>query len=654
MLPVKEMVLYKHGIGFFVRAGEVSGTQIVLNFRVDEINDVLKSLAVFDRSGGQVLGVDYQTPMDRDDRLKNSSINLAANHSLTDLIEGVRGRQVHVEVRPDEGQLFSISGRVVGYETSLVQEGRDSLTRSVMVMILDETGSMRFVNSREIRALRVADELSERDLNYFLNTVMSEDNRRSVTLRLSDGDHDLVLYYVAPSPTWRVSYRLVAESDAEESGKGAALLQGWGLFDNRLDEDLEDVRLTLVAGQPISFIYELYASRIPERPHVGDIVRAAPRPQNYKSEMSRSAPARLLRRLEPGMQADEFAQAEPMAMAAGMSMDDAASSVMTTAETKDSGETFQYVVSTPVSVQRGQSAMVPIISSRISYERELLYNRAKLPDHPVAALRFKNDSGLTLERGPVTVVEDGEYRGEAVLPFTKNETEVYVPFAVELGIEVTEFQNQQTITAGLNIEGGIIIYEDYLTERTTYKIQNNTPRDQVVTIEQNVHEDESELYDTRSPDASGADYWRWRVEVKAQSLTEFSVRTRRRISRRQAVLQLKYEELARFLKKQWIGESVFEALHDILRTVERIEEFKRGMEERDEKRQRIYDEQEQLRSNLGALTGAGRESELRDRLLTQLTSSQDRLDALGREDEQARRDLQAAEKKLAEMLRALG
>src|SRR5690606_13929963 len=78
-------------------------------------------------------------------------------------------------------------------------------------------------------------------------------------------------------------------------------------------------------------------------------------------------------------------------------------------ETKsnDTGATFQYIVTAPVSVRRCESALVPIIGKDVKYQRELLYNAAKFPKHPVASLRFDNDTGLTLERGPVTVVEDG-------------------------------------------------------------------------------------------------------------------------------------------------------------------------------------------------------------------------------------------------------
>src|SRR6185503_12427633 len=76
-LAVREMVLYKHGVGFFVREGDVSGESTALTFRQEEINDVLKSLAVFDRGGGQILGIHYQTPMDKAARLASSSIRLS-------------------------------------------------------------------------------------------------------------------------------------------------------------------------------------------------------------------------------------------------------------------------------------------------------------------------------------------------------------------------------------------------------------------------------------------------------------------------------------------------------------------------------------------------------------------------------------------------
>jgi hypothetical protein len=251
-LPVREMVLYKHGVGFFVRQGDVDGQQVQLTFRKDEINDVLKSLAVFDQAGGQVLGIHYQTPMDTTARLASSSIRLSQGGSLRDLVRDLRGRVCDMTFA---GTPEIVHGRIIGLDEARQEE--EDATVSVLTSI-----EIRVFPLKSMKSLRIVDEQSSHDLTYFLDTSMAEDDRRVVTVRLSDGKHDLAVYYVAPSPTWRVSYRLVAESD-ENASTGTALLQGWGLFDNRLEEDLDNVRVTLVAGQPISFIYELYASRIP-------------------------------------------------------------------------------------------------------------------------------------------------------------------------------------------------------------------------------------------------------------------------------------------------------------------------------------------------------------------------------------------------------
>ncbi len=52
-LPIRQLTLYKHGIGVVVRGGAVSGTSATLTFHKEQMNDVLKSLVAWDRGGGQ-------------------------------------------------------------------------------------------------------------------------------------------------------------------------------------------------------------------------------------------------------------------------------------------------------------------------------------------------------------------------------------------------------------------------------------------------------------------------------------------------------------------------------------------------------------------------------------------------------------------------
>jgi hypothetical protein len=51
-LPVKQVVLYKSGVGYFERAGRLApGESAKLDFKAEEMNDVLKSLTVADNAG---------------------------------------------------------------------------------------------------------------------------------------------------------------------------------------------------------------------------------------------------------------------------------------------------------------------------------------------------------------------------------------------------------------------------------------------------------------------------------------------------------------------------------------------------------------------------------------------------------------------------
>jgi hypothetical protein len=652
-LPVREMVLYKHGVGFFVREGTVNAEQVALAFRQDEINDVLKSLAVFDRAGGQVLGIHYQTPMDKDARLANSSIRLGETDSLHDLLRDLRGRRASLIFETTPGSLETITGRVIGLDQRnqrQIQLGMPAIQD--MVSILTDDGQVKMFLLETLRSLQILDTQSEHDLSYFLDTSVGDDNRRTVNLRLSAGEHQLVVYYVAPSPTWRVSYRLVAETDTgKESGR--ALLQGWGLFDNRLEEDLENVQVTLVAGQPISFIYDLYASRIPQRPTIQDEARVAPGPvefagarlrdeEDHFSDVSLAGAAFAAPAPAPRMLAMQSISREKMAKAAPPA-----------AKAKEAAEFFQYIVTAPVSVKRGESALVPIIGSDISYERELLYNGAKLPDHPVAALRFINSTGLTLERGPITVVENSDYKGEAVVAFTKDGNQVYLPYAVELGVHVTERPERSTRTRGLSIKESYLIYEEYQISSVTYILENTTAKPLTITIEAAVA-DHFELFDTPAPILETAAERRWHVDVPARGKAEFTRNERWLNVRHEELRKLDYQKLKQFMENRWLDQTTLDQLSEILSGLGHVQQWRSQITKLETERSLIYKEQDQIRANLNTLQPTGDEAVLRKRVLGQLEAKQNRLEALEQQINNLAQQIEQTEVKVQQIIAVLG
>jgi len=674
-LPVREMVLYKHGVGFFVRAGEVEGTSATLTFRADEVNDILKSLAVFDRSGGQVYGIHYQTPMDTAHRLANTSIHLSNTASMTQLVQQLRGRNARLLVENTDGNEVSYEGRVIGIEHRSHENGQVTY-----VAIQHTDGMIRQILLDRVVGLTINDEQSEQDLSYFLDTSMREDNRRGVTVRMSEGEHDLVVYYVAPSPTWRVSYRLVAESD-EDGNTGTALLQGWGLFDNRLEEDLDNVKVTLVAGQPISFIYDLYASQIPHRPTIQDKARVVEKPVEYESTQVQSEPLprkNLLGRIEgprgtlskrrqtsnspdfDKMPPEQMMQwMESLARQQGTDGIHTTGSMFTSADIGDSTHVdtetritatgFQYHVNTPVNVKRGESALVPIIHEKIPYQRELLYNGDKFPQHPVASLRFDNQSGLTLERGPVTVIEDNDYAGEAIIPLVGDGQSVYVPYAVELGITVREERSTPHKVNRLSISSEMLIEVQQLTPTTRYIIENTTDSDRVVTIEA-VKQNGYALYNTREPDVDLLNEYRWQVDVPAKGQAEFVKMERKVIRKRHVIKSLKLSDLLKYVDNHQLDESLLDALTDILKTMESIQDIQAQLDKLGDERNQLFATQKEARLNMRTLNTTGKEGTLRLRMVDQMEASQDKLDAIDAQLTQLKAKITASEEKIDTML----
>jgi hypothetical protein len=105
-----------------------------------------------------------------------------------------------------------------------------------------------------------------------------KDHLSTVKLTLDGKEHDLVVGYVAETPVWRPSYRLVIAKG--EGGKAASTdLQAWGIVQNLSGEDWKGVTLSLVAGAPLAFQATLEKPVIPQRPIVtdqGEVIASVP------------------------------------------------------------------------------------------------------------------------------------------------------------------------------------------------------------------------------------------------------------------------------------------------------------------------------------------------------------------------------------------
>lgn len=618
-LPIRRVTFYKHGLGFFERHGHYEGRELRLEFPRAAMDDILKSLVAISQSG-QVWGLEFETPPDRNPGVSRRPLELSAEHGLTDLLAAFRGRRVRVRAGSE-----TLEGQLAGSEL----EEQDHLKRGKLSLYLPDEKTLRVLELGQVERVDLLDERASGDLEFFLTTKATDEERSGATLRLSEGAHDLTVSYIAPAPAWRVSYRLLATEKSGGEGPGASdiLLQGWGLFDNTLGEDLENVELSLMAGMPVSFRYALHRPNTPERPLVQDEERTVEAPILFDAMPPMAAMAAPMPRVAFANDAEFENMAMPKLRAAAKLAKDLEQSSPAAAAGAERGALFAYRIAHPVSVRRGQSAMVPIVGQRLEGRRELLFNERKQAKNPVASLRFKNATGLSLERGPVTVLEDADYAGEAVLDFSPAGAEVIVSYAVELGVQVRTQTRGETRTARLSLQPGYLVVEEHHIQTTAYEIHNNTAKPCEVVVEHN-RSHSYDLFETPEPVESTQALARWRVPCPAGQKTVFTVAERALNSRSEAIGDLDLRALERYLRDKYLDQATFDRLEGLLNLYGQMQDLEDRGEKLEAERQKIYSRQTQIQGNLAPLGSGGEEGRLRTRLVGELSKLEDALGEL--------------------------
>ena len=141
MLPIKKVVLYKHGVGYFEREGEVDGDAAVeLQFKSGEMNDVLKSLTVLDLGGGIVSSISYESTEPVERQLEDIAIRVPDGNAWTGLLSQVKGARVEAILkRPDDPLDIPVTfwdERLTTMQASAVLRGRGKDARKAKMDVV--------------------------------------------------------------------------------------------------------------------------------------------------------------------------------------------------------------------------------------------------------------------------------------------------------------------------------------------------------------------------------------------------------------------------------------------------------------------------------------------------------------------------------------
>ena len=737
-LPVKRVVLYKNGVGYFEHIGKVTGKQNVsIPFTSGQLNDVLKSLTVLDLDGGRITGVEYGSSAPLDRQLGDLRLPFDEKTTLTDFLNSLRGARLEIR----NGNTVA-TGRLLSVERKTRMGGGATLEVDYVSLITD-TGELKTTEVSPGFSVKLLDKGLPGKVDRVLDVISAgreADVRRMVVSTEGTGERSIFVSYISEVPVWKSTYRIVLPKGGKQP-----LLQGWAIVDNTVGQDWDNVQLSLVAGAPQSFVQNLsqpYYTRRPVVPMPQDVMAA---PQTYQATLIPGGGRLAGRVTDPSgiavagalvkafdangavagqVQTDaggsyelsglpqgdlrlqvEFAgfsttnitglsvavgqpkrqdvrlqvgstnqSVTVTAQSGGIQTDTAMSvavagggrnlgtgralgsgaglgggvgfaksaigsgsgggmgggvfAVPSAADAQELGDLFEYKLKDPITIQKNRSALVPIAQSNIGAEKVSIWNDRMGMPRAQRALWLNNSTGLTLDGGSFSVMEEETFAGEGVFDPIRPGEKRLVSYATDLALVVSSKlgSEQQRVTRVLVVRG-IMTQRHELRERRTYTMRNEDTSPRSVIIEHPVRSGFTLSSEAR-PIETTADWMRFRVPVEPKQTATFVVDEVRPIEQTYQISNINSEQLAIFVRQKSIDPTIEEALHKVLAQKAVVAGLGDKKDAADEEMTKIFDDQQRLRENIKSLKGSPEEKALLQRYTGQMNAQENRLDEL--------------------------
>lgn len=654
-LPVKKVVLYKHGVAYFERSGELgAGETARLDFKASEMNDVLKSLTLT-TSSGKVVALRYDASEPTAEKLANYPLRLKDNRPLSSLLDQLKGERVALNFGKE-----TVSGVIVG---ARLQPAAGEQAERQWITLLLGTGDLVTRDLSAASSIRFPDPRLERQLQDYLK-VLSQGRsreRRSVYIdSTGSGRRQIRVAYMIPAPVWKSSYRLIFPEHGEPT------LEGWAIVDNTTGEDWNNVELALVSGHPISFISKLYQPRYVKRP-VAELPEQGPRaPVLYQAGMgggviggvvggapgSVSSGRQQRKRIGGNIRrlaAKEMAGAPPAPSKAAPKW--FSSTMAAPAQGRELGELFEYRFQQPVTIRRNESAMLGFLQQKIDARRLLIYSdRNSL--HPMNAAELTNSTGKTLDGGPITVFEAGAYAGEALMETLKAGDKRFISYGVDLGTRITTaFGSSRSRTREVHLRHGVLTAKSAIRETRTYTIHNVDQKPKTLIIEYPVRPGYRLL--NQKPSEKTASAYRFEIKLAAGATEKFPVTEERVLTNTYALANQTPELLASFVENKELDQQARRQLERIAAQKRKIAGADATTRNIENQVRELTSDQDRIRKNIVTLNRVSGQQEQVQKYAAELGEQETRLAGLRDRLSQARKQKNALQAALNQMIESM-
>jgi hypothetical protein len=457
ILPLRTLRIYETGVGYFERAGSLDGSHTSLPVPASHLDDALETLVVLSAGGhSKVTGIEFGSSLSRGMARALAGLPVDAEEplGLEPLLTGLKGSRIVVKTRAREstGRLVDVvhataDGSVAKAPAADTMDASPTLT----LLVLTDVGELVAVRASEVISVRPLDPSYRRRLGSALDALSTRSAQSERLLDVLAQGGPVALGYVAETPVWRATYRLVLDP-AGASGT----LEGWALLHNDTDEDWRGVKVELANGRPDAFLFPLAAPRYERRQLVTPDHQLATVPQlmgatvdaiwgDQIGDSNGNGGLSLSGVGEGGGGRGEgigLGSVGTVGHGAGTGTDRSSSLLeignlagVAQASGEEAGALFVYTLVDHVDLRARGSALVPFAQEKISAQAISWIDSVGQPAR--SAVRFVNSTQQTLPPGTIAFFGDGSFAGESALPRLKPGEERYVTYGQDLDVELT-------------------------------------------------------------------------------------------------------------------------------------------------------------------------------------------------------------------------
>jgi hypothetical protein len=616
-LPLKRVVISTSGLALYERQGTVTGNQSIdLPVRLDRVDDILKSLVVLD-SKGTLGGVSLPGREPLSQAFRDLPFTEGDLTDLTNLLNALRGS--NVKIGAIEGRLMNVTPENESTKDGgIITRRRVAVSTSsgVKTALIETADSIQFTD-KDVQA-----QIDRALAAMFTNRIKDQ---RNVTISLrGDGARSIGLAYIEEAPLWKSGYRLVLPKDDNSK----ALLQGWAVLENTTGQDWDNVNVTLTSGAPVTFKQSLYESYYVDRPDLpvkfmDKIIPRADRgtvaDKDMAREMGASASMESARsvdseesKMSPAMISKSAMHMEESAMVANappMPMADYAAPQIAGAVGASAGETathMTFAFPAPISLKSGDTLMIPFSAQDLPATQLYVYQPDTNAAHPLAAVELTNDTESGLPPGILTLYDASGvgmlHVGDAEMPMTPKDEKRFITYALDTKTSIESTPMEDRTLGVIKISKGSITQKSMLRATTTYDIKAPISEDRLIVIE---HPRRTDWELVKPEGIEGAvettsSHYRVRVKVAAGKTANIKITQQKTEDEYIALVGMNPLDMdARIAAAgKDLPPALTKALNQIRKMQGEIFDLQQKVNDIENRRQAIYNDQERLRENL--------------------------------------------------------